>query len=204
MTDERLKAVLEFAGKLILPVVILTVVIMFKPVIEQLPGTAESAEFMGIAIKFRATPGFRGDLTPKALYYLIGASEGGGVRYETRDQTQPIDELRDKGLVSVSIKRNTVGSPEMRGTWAELEPTAAGRQFLEAMQMHADHKGRRTSSIGGPDAPDLEQEDVQQLNRPVSACAMSALAACSWRSATLTRLDYNFSRVRLDSGPNAA
>ena len=143
MSDERLKAILEFAGKFVLPVAALIAALIFKPTIENLPNTADSAEFLGVAIKFRSTPGFRGDLSPRALYYLIGSAVGGGFRYEADSATKPINELRDKGLVTINVKQITTGSREMQGTWADLTLTTSGQRFLEAMQKPAPLAGNR-------------------------------------------------------------
>ena len=122
----------DLLGKLILPLVILVCFILYKPTVEQLLVKTESADFLGVKISFNNTKGYKGELTPQALYYLIGASDGGGVRYEG-DAVRSINELKEKGLITLRISQTTTGSPEMQGTWAEILPTEKGKSFLQDM-----------------------------------------------------------------------
>ncbi|EHU5175937.1 hypothetical protein KY945_004597 [Vibrio parahaemolyticus] len=133
VSDEKFKAILELIGKAIIPLVIAILVLSLKPTLVDLFGKTKSAKFMGVEISFEKSSGFQGDLTPLALYRLIGSADGGSIRYESEDDKKYVNELTSKGLVTIKIEETKDGSPEMIGTWVALKPTDKGREFLANM-----------------------------------------------------------------------
>lgn len=128
----QFKAICELLGKMILPSTIFIIILVFQPTFEDLLKNTKSAKFLGVSIFFSESSGFQGDLTPMALYHLIGSASRGGTRYEDERKTY-IDELVKKGLVTVEVDIKNEGSPEMQGTWAILNPTPQGTILLNNM-----------------------------------------------------------------------
>lgn len=126
---DLLHSLLEFLGKLVFPLAIVSLVLNFESTIKSVLGKATTAEFLGVSIQFSQSSGYEGELTPLELYHLIGSVGAGGTRYEG-ERAKNIDNLVEKGLATIEVEERTSGSPEMQGIWAEVEPTAEGKSFL--------------------------------------------------------------------------
>ncbi len=133
LSDEKFKAILDLVGKAFIPLVIVVLVLALKPTLVDLFGKTTSAKFLGVEISFDKSSGFQGDLTPLALYYLIGSADGGGNRYEDEEIKKSVKELASKDLITTKIEETTEGSPEMKGTWVVITPTEKGKEFLANM-----------------------------------------------------------------------
>ncbi|BDR16428.1 hypothetical protein [Vibrio sp. STUT-A11] len=116
-------------------VIILT--IFFKDDVSTILGKITRLDINGNIISFEnSTTSFKGNLSADEMYYLIGSSKKGGVRYEDPDVKDSIDLLTEKGLINYTLEQNFAGENKaFTGIWAFPEPTDKGWELLWSMKI---------------------------------------------------------------------
>jgi hypothetical protein len=149
---EIIKALLECAGKLGIPFVIIFSLVLFHADIELLFTRAQKAQFGGNVISFEVANGVV-DLRPLALYWLMQAAREGDAivyRYDslTVDDLRALSEIQDKGLATFKIeerKPSDQRNAEEFGTkGVDISATAKGMRFLASIGLDL---GKKSPSV---------------------------------------------------------
>lgn len=143
ITPEILSSMLEFIGKLVIPLTVLAVAFLFKPSIDSLITKTEEAQLFGGKFKFGGSEVFDGTLSALELYYLIdskdhGPDYGGGYNYEVlknsdKDRLVAIEELASKGLITFKITENTGDEARFAKESLTTFHTEKGLSFLKEL-----------------------------------------------------------------------
>lgn len=131
MSDEKKSAWIEFFGKLITPLTIIILVLIFKSTVEERLSQASEVSVLGSNFKFD-TNSFHGQLSALELYYLIHASVNEDLRTNIDGlegkKRAAIYLLQSKGLIKL-----TKWETERAGNYQIITIEATGQQLVEKL-----------------------------------------------------------------------